>query len=219
LRASLLHAGSTGAEVERVLGKPTVAAELGAPGSGDMALVYASEPVRTRVVLTGSKVTSIALDVVYIDPMHLPMRARLIKATMVRDGVTSLLGVPAASQRWTEAGRDFEQMTFASIGEPEFSVFLVDGLVVDVMLGHDKPAGLGSLRLPAASVGPQLAIGESPAQAARFLGPVETTIHFVLRGEPVEYTTYRQHDETGLVTVTFMGGVLTAFHIWRTDEF
>jgi hypothetical protein len=51
LRAGLLHAGSTGADVERVLGHPTVATELGLPGSGDTALLYASEPIRTRVVL------------------------------------------------------------------------------------------------------------------------------------------------------------------------
>ena len=69
LRASWLHAGSTGADVEHVLGQPTTATELGASGSGDMALVYASEPVRTRVVLTANRVTSIALDVVYVDPV------------------------------------------------------------------------------------------------------------------------------------------------------
>jgi hypothetical protein len=183
-----------------------------------MALVYASQPVRTRVVLTANRVTSIALDVVYIDPVPLPLRARAIKATTTRDGLTGLLGTPTADQRWTGAGRDFEQVTYASAGEPEFSVFLVDGLVVDVRLGHDRPAGLGCLVLPIASVGSELAIGQSPEQAARLLGPMETTIHFALEGQPVEYTTYHQREETGLVTVTFIGGVLTAFHLWRADE-
>ena len=98
LRASWLHAGSTAADVERELGRPTAATNLGTPGSGDMALVYASEPVRTRVVLTANMVTSISLDVVYINPLPLPMRARTIKATMVRNGLTSLLGTPAADQ-------------------------------------------------------------------------------------------------------------------------
>lgn len=141
--ASRLHAGSTGGEVKRVLGEPTTATELGAPGSGDMALVYAREPVQTRVTLTANRVTSIALDVVYIDPAPLPMRARVIKATMVRNGVAGLLGVPTADKRWTEAGRDFEQMTFANAGEPEFSVFLVDGLVIDVRLGQTGRLDLG----------------------------------------------------------------------------
>ena len=218
LRANWLHAGSTGADVERVLGQPTAATKLGAPGSGDIALVYASAPVRTKVVLTANRVTSIALDVVYIDPEPLPMRARAIKATMVRNGLTGLLGTPAAEQRWTDAGRDFEQVTYASAGEPEFSVFLVDGLVVDVRLGHDRPAGLGCLVLPVASVSSELAIGQSPAHAALLLGPMDATVHFALEGQPVDYTTYHERDGGGLVTVTFMGGVLTAFHIWRAGE-
>jgi hypothetical protein len=86
---------------------------------------------------------------------------------MVRNGLANLLGTPTADQRWTEARRGFEQMTYASAGEPEFSVFLVDGLVVDVKLGHERPAGLGSLVLPVASVCSELAIGQTPAQAAR----------------------------------------------------
>jgi hypothetical protein len=182
-----------------------------------MALVYDSEPVRTRVVLTGNKVSSIALDVVYIDPAPLPMRARGLKATMTRDGVSSLLGEPTVAEQWTEAGRDLERLTFASASEREFSVFLVDGLVVDVRLGHDRPAGLDSLRLPPTSVGPQLAIGESPAQAAAFLGPIETTIHFTLKGQPVEYTTYHERDGDGSVSVTFIGGIVTAFTVWPED--
>jgi hypothetical protein len=93
-------------------------------------------------------------------------------------------------------------------------VFLADGLVVDVRPGHDRPTGLGCLQLPPASVGPQLAIGESPAQAAAFLGPVETTIHFALKGQPVEYTTYHERDGDGSVSVTFIGGIVTAFTIW-----
>jgi hypothetical protein len=99
LRASLLHADSTGADVERVLGKPTVATDLGEPESGDTALVYANEPVRTRITLTAGRVAAIAVDVAYVDPVPLPARARVIKATMVRGGVTGLLGTPEFDRR------------------------------------------------------------------------------------------------------------------------
>ena len=222
LRARLLHAGSTAAAVERVLGQPTVATDLGGPESGDAALLYAGEQVRTRVVLKADKVAAIALDVVYVDPARLPMRARVIKATMVRDGVTGLLGTPSADERWTDAGRAIEQMTFVSPGEPEFSVFLADGMVVDVRLGRERPQGIASMSLPAAateaSVASQLAIGLTPVQAAPLLGPMETSIHFALKGQPVEYATYRERDGKGLVTVTFIGGVSTAFTIWPPDE-
>jgi hypothetical protein len=217
LPASRLHAGSTGGEVKRVLGEPTTTTELGPPGSGDIALAFAREPVPTRVTLTANRVTSVALGVVYIDPAPLPMRARSIKATMVRNGVAGFLGAPTGDARWTKAGRDFERMTFASAGEPEFSVFLVDGLVIDVRLGHDKPAGLGTLVLPVAAADSELAIGQSPAQAVSFLGPMETTIHFALAGQSVEYATYHERDGDGFVTVTFIAGLVTAFRIWPSD--
>jgi hypothetical protein len=220
--ASLLHAGSTGGDVERVLGKPTVVTELGRQQSGDAALIYAGEPIRTRVVLTAGMVTAITLDIVYFDQAKLPQHARVIKATMLRDGVAELLGSPNADERWNEGGLEMEHMTFNPIGEPEFSVFLVDGLVVDVRPGHDKPQGLVSMQLPAAVpddvVGNQLAIGLTPVQATPFLGTLESSIHFALKGQPVEYARYHERNGNGLVTVTFVGGILTAFTQWSADE-
>jgi hypothetical protein len=220
--ASLLHAGSTRDDVERILGKPTVATELGRQQSGDAALTYAGEPIRTRVVLTAGTVTAITLDIVYVDQAQLPQRARVIKATMLRDGVTELLGPPNADQRWNDDGLKMEHMTFTPIGEPEFSVFLVDGLVVDVRPGHDTPEGLVSMQLPAAVpddvVGNQLAIGLTPVQATPILGTLESSIRFALKAQPVEYARYHKRNGNGLVTVTFVGGILTAFTQWPADE-
>jgi hypothetical protein len=220
LPVSRIHAGSAAAEVQRILGRPTVATDLGAPESGDAALVYANEPVRARVVLSAGKVSSIALDVVYIDPSPLPMRARMIKAAMRRDGVTALLGVPDADQGWTEAGRDIEQLTYADT-DREFSVFLADGLVVDVRTGHQTPGGIASMLLPTsvadAVVGDQLAIGLSSTQASSLLGALDSSVRFALKGEPVEYATYRERDDSGLVSVVFAAGLLTAFTIWPPD--
>ena len=118
--------------------------------SGDAALLYRSQDMRTRVVLTAGEVTAVAVDIVHVDAAQLPARARVIKATMVRDGVTGLLGLPEADHHWVEAERKLEQMTYARIGEPEFSVYLADGLVVDVRPGHSRPPSLASLVLPAA---------------------------------------------------------------------
>ena len=60
LRVSLLHAGSTRADVERALGRPTKATSLGSGGE-DAVLFYADQPVRTRVVLNrqGSGLVSV----------------------------------------------------------------------------------------------------------------------------------------------------------------
>ena len=221
LRVSLLHAGSTGADVEQILGQPARATELDGE-IGNTALLYNTQDIRTRVVLSDNRVTAIALDPVYVDPAPLPARARLIKATMVRDGVAGLLGLPDSDQRWSQAGCDIEQMTFTRRGEPEFSVFLADGLVVDVRPGHDKPQGLTALLLPApvadSAVGSDLAIGLTPAQAAPLLGVLESAVRFALKGQPVEYASYHQRDGNGRVTATFIGGVLTAFTMWPAGE-
>ena len=194
LRASLLHAGSTGADVERVMGNPTVATNLGGPESADTALVYANEPIRTRITLTAGRVTAIATDIAYVNPMPLPARARVIKATMVRGGVTGLLGTPEVDRRWMETGRNIEQMIFARSDEPEFSVFLNDGLVVDVTLGRERPPGITSMLLPTA-------VQDSSVMSHLTIG-----------------ATYHQCDGDGLVTVTFIGGVLTAFTIWPSTQ-
>jgi hypothetical protein len=99
---------------------------------------------------------------------------------------------------------------------------LADGLVVDVKPGHEKPQGLVSMVLPAAvpdaSLGDQLAIGLTPRQAAPLLGTLKSEIHFALKGQPVEYASYQPRDGNGLITVTFTGGVLTAFTVWPVDE-
>jgi hypothetical protein len=221
LSVSQLHVDSTRADVERLLGQPTAATDLGEPREGNTALLYANQPIRTRVVLTAGKVSSIALDIVYIDEAALPLPARVIKATMLRDGVTGLLGSPKADRSWNESGRDMEQMTFTLIGEPEFSVFLVDGLVVDVEPGHDKQQGLLSIQLPTAvadAAVSTLAIGLTPVQAARLLGAPQSIITFALKGQPVEDGTYHDGDGNGLITATFIGGVLTAFTRWPAEE-
>jgi hypothetical protein len=221
LRVSVLHAGSTATEVQQVLGRPTVATELNDPESGDAALLYRTQNMQTRVVLTGGKVTAIAVDVVHFDAAKLPARARVIKVTMVRDGVTGLLGGPDADHRWVEAARNLEQMIYARTGEPEFSVYLADGLVVDVRPGQIRPSGLAAVVLPAAmpdtAAGHQLAIGLTPAQATPLLGSLASTIRFALKGQPVEYASYHEREGDGLVTVTYTGGVLTAFTIWPSD--
>src|SRR5215475_12059064 len=49
MRVSQLHAGSTRADVQRVLGTPTVATSVGSVDQDNVALLYTGAPVRTRV--------------------------------------------------------------------------------------------------------------------------------------------------------------------------
>jgi hypothetical protein len=173
-------------------------------------------------VLTEGRVTAISLDLLYIDPAPLPARARALKATMVRGGVVGLLGQPDHDERWFESGRVLEQMMFAAPGEPEFSVFLADGLLVDVRPGRERLSGLAAMMLPPTTsdttVVQDLAIGLTIDQATPFLGARESSARFAFKGQPVEYATYREREGNRLVSLTFTGGVLTAFHIWPGSE-
>lgn len=223
MRVNLLHAGADAAEVERVLGRPTTTAVFSETAGDDRVLVYADEPVRTHVRLTGGRVTEIALDLLPIDTTSLPAHARMVKPTMVRGGVLALLGRPAADERWKASGREIEQMLFTRAGESDFSVFLADGLVVDVRPGDEKLPGMRHLILPVAipdaSVGTDLRIGLNPKQAASLLGPtawMATTS--TLEGQPVLYATYHERGGPRLVSLTFTGGVLTAFALWDPDN-
>jgi hypothetical protein len=219
LRVSLLHAGAEAVDVERVLGQPTTTTVIEESPGGRRVLVYAEAPVRTQVLLTDSRVTAIALDLPHIDIMLLPAPARMVKPMMVRAGVLALLGRPNADERWTVYGRAIEQMMFARAGQADFSVFLTDGLVVDVRAGAEKPPNILQVVLPAAipdaSVGSDLSIGLNPRQAAPLLGPAAwaaTTSTF--KGQPVLHATHFERDGHRLVSLTFTGGALTAFAIW-----
>jgi hypothetical protein len=219
LRVSLLHAGAEAADVERVLGRPTTTTVVEESPSDKRVLVYAEEPIRTQVLLAGGRVTAIALDLPHIDITLLPAHARMVKPMMVRAGVLALLGRPTADERWTVSGLALEQMMFARDGEADFSVFLVDALVVDVRPGAERPPSILHVVLPTAipdaSVGSDLSIGLNPNQAAPLLGPTAwaaTTSTF--KGQPVLHATHFERDGHRLVSLTFTGGVLTAFAIW-----
>jgi putative flavoprotein involved in K+ transport len=218
MRVSLLPASADGAEVERVLGRPATTTFLDALGA-DRSLVYADETMRTEVTLTANRVTAVALDLLQINSRSLPMRARMVKAMMRRSGVLALLGKPEGDERRATYGLETERMMFRAADGSEFSVLLADGLVVDVTLGNEKNAlGVRPFALPAAipdaSVGSDLRIGLSPKQVDALLGPpVYLPIASALEGVPVLYETRFTQSGCRVVSLTFIGEVLTAFAI------
>jgi hypothetical protein len=223
MRVSRLHAGTDAAEVERVLGRPTTSTVLGGPEGNNLGFRYAEEPVQTNVTLTSGRVTAVALDLLHIDIALLPAHAQMLKPTMVRGAVLALLGRPKTDETWMSSGLEIEQMIYARAGEPDFSVFLADSLLVDVRPGAEKPARIENIVLPAAVpdalVGPGLSIGLNPNQATAFLGrPVWEPITFALKGQPALYVTYQERDGPRYVSLTFTGGTLTAFFIWSPNN-
>jgi hypothetical protein len=214
----LLHVGAEASNVERVLGRPTTTTVIEELPGDRRVLVYAEERVWTQVLLTDGNVTAIALDLPYIDIPLLPAHGRTVKPMMVRAGVLALLGRPTADERWAVPGLALEQMMFARAGE-DFSVFLFDGLVVDVRPGAERPSNILHVVLPTALpdaiVGSDLSSGLNPNLAASLSGPpawMATTSTF--KGHPVPYATYYERSGPRLVSLTFTGSALTAFAIW-----
>jgi outer membrane protein assembly factor BamE (lipoprotein component of BamABCDE complex) len=223
MRVSRLYAGADAAEVERVLGRPTTSTVLGGPEVNNLAFRYTEEPVETNVALTGGRVTAVALDLLHIDIASLPASARMLKPTMVRGAVLALLGRPKTDETWMASGLEIEQMIYARVGEPDFSVFLADSLVIDVRTGAEKPPRIEHIVLPAAVpdalVGPGLSVGLNPKQAAAFLGrPVWEPITSALMGQPVLSATYQERGGPRYASLTFTGGTLTFFSIWSPDK-
>jgi hypothetical protein len=141
---------------------------------------------------------------------------------MMRGAVLALLGRPNTDERWMASGLEIEQMQFTRAGESDFSVFLADGVVVDVRPGAEKLADILPLILPASipdtSVGTDLNIGLNPEQSALLLGPrAWMPATSTLKGQPVVYVTYHERSGHRLVSLTFTGGALTAFAIWAPD--
>jgi hypothetical protein len=221
MRVSSLQAGATVSEVEQVLGRPTFTTTSDVASGDNRVLVYADEPVRTEVTVSLGRVTGIRLDLVSIDKSLLPAAARTAVPLMTRGGLLAVLGKPSKVETWTASGLQIEQMSFAQSKEPVFSVFLADGLVVDAKPGVERPADIGRVVLPTAisdaTVETDLRIGMTPDAAAAALGSRASTATSSFKGQQVLYNNYTGDDGHGLVSLTFIGGVLTAFSLWPPD--
>jgi hypothetical protein len=107
-------------------------------------------------------------------------------------------------------------MMFKGTDQTAFGVLLAGGLVVDVTFDNKKTPGIRPFMLPVAvpdtSVGTDLRIGLSPKQAESLLGPtVYLPINSTLEGQPLT------RGGCGVVSLTFMGELLTAFTIWSPE--
>jgi hypothetical protein len=218
MRVSLLHAGDEAAKVELVLGRPTATAILEQEDENRL-LVYADEPVRAKVRLTGGHVSAAILELVHIDTRLLPARARTVKPGMLRSGVLLLLGEPNREAHWQASGIEIERMVYTRPDESDLSVFLVSGVVADVRASGEEPLDILGVTLPPAvpdtAVGTNLSIGLNPQQAASLLGPlVWDQTHSTFKGQSVLYATYHERNGDRFVSLTFTGDVLTAFDFW-----
>jgi uncharacterized protein YjiS (DUF1127 family) len=220
MRVSRLHAGASGIEVEQVLGRPTFVSHFDEAAGDNRVLIYQNEPIRTRVTVTRGRVSEVTLELASIDKSRVPQRARVVAPMMTRGGLLALLGTPDEIGSWADSGVQVEQLRFSESGDSAFNVFLVDGLVVDVKPGTERPVDIARIALPAAlpdsSPGPDLRIAMTPSAAAAAVGSIQWTINSSFKGQPVLYATHAARDGRGLVSLTFTGGVLTAFRVWSS---
>jgi hypothetical protein len=152
-----------------------------------------------------------------------------VKAGMTRNGVVLLLGRPVEDRQWESLGVSLEQMVFNLQGTDEISVFLANGIVVKVQMGETPPADLLRVTLPvdpiegeagarireAEGLAPRLRIGMAPEVINALNGsPCQTQISS-FKGLPVQYLLYELRGGSGYLRLTFTGGALTEFEVWR----
>ena len=219
---STVRAGDSASAVERVLGRPTLESRFDAASGDNRVLVYADQPVQTRVTIRRGMVSEIRLELASIDKSRLPPRARMAVPFMTRGGLLALLGRPTRTEHWAASGLEIEQMVFADRGEPDFSAFLADALVVDLRPGTERPTDIGRVILPAAvaDTAPDraLCIGMTREAAAALLGRAASTTISSFKGQEVAYLDHDAEGDHGQLILTFTGGVLTRFTLWPAEE-
>ena len=225
LRASQLYEGMTLPQVRSIMGEP-----VGGKAFADAGvLTFSDEGVQVRVTFLDDRLVGVSLDLAGITEEALPRFARPVKLGMSRNGVALLLGKPVEDRQWESLGVSLEQMVFKSQGADEISVFLANGVVVKVQTGDSPPADLLRVTLPvdpieaeagarireAEGLAPRLRIGMTPEVVNALNGsPCQTQISS-FKGLPVQYLLYELRGGSGYLRLTFTGGALTEFEVWR----
>jgi outer membrane protein assembly factor BamE (lipoprotein component of BamABCDE complex) len=225
LRASRLYEGMTVAQVKSIMGEP-----IGRKAFADAeVLTFSDEGVQARVTFLDDRLVGVSLDLAGIDEEALPRFARPVKAGVTRNGVALLLGKPVEDRQWKSLGISLEQMVFKSQGADEISVFLANGVVVKVQTGDSPPADLLRVTLPvdpieaeagarireAEGLAPRLRIGMAPQVVNALNGSPCQTQTSSFKGLPVQYLLYELRGGSGYLRLTFTGGALTEFEVWR----
>jgi hypothetical protein len=133
-----------------LLAKPT---QLNINLSSDRFAMFNKErdiSIATTVTITDGKLSAVALDVAGVDDPALPKFARAAWLRMNRATVLRVLGMPAENHLRHCDGMNVEQMIFERPGEPDVSIFLIDGRVAAKRVGRRFPADVLAFALPLA---------------------------------------------------------------------
>jgi hypothetical protein len=224
-RATLLYWGMPVADVERIMGMPAQVEVAGGEGSSVRILKYPAEPIGTTVTITDDKLSGVALDIAGINDRTLPTFSRVAWLGMSRTSVLRMLGTPTEDHLLDGYGMTVEQVIFARPGEPDVSIFLIDGRVATKKAGRSFPSDILGFALPLAPdpgdneiddvadwpKERRVAVGMRESEVQQLLGAPKLHVDYTFKGRPAEYAIYETSPGKSFGRFTFIDGVLTEF--------
>jgi hypothetical protein len=224
VRATLLHWGMSQSDIVRVMAAPPQVAAADNEGTVRV-LKYSAEPIATTVTITGGKLSGVALDVAGIDDPALPNFARAAWLGMDRATVLRILGMPAENHFRDCDRMSVEQMIFERPGEPDVSIFLIDGRVAAKKIGRPLSADILDFALPLApdpaddesaetrdrSQKQLVAIGMKESELRGQFGAPKMQTHYTFRGHAAEHAIYEMSPGKSFGRFTLIDGVIIDF--------
>lgn len=225
VRASRIHLGMAAAEVVRVMGDGP---QSNTSRDTDVQVLnFPAEPIPTKVVLTGGKVSSISLDIPRLDNARLPEFTRKALPGMSSAGVRYMLGAPIDARHYEYFGIELDQLIFERADNPTASVFFVKDRVVTKTAGTAVPADIFRVVLPAppdpavSNTAEEGAVVGAPASDLQALiGIAKLRVDYSFNGQPAAHALYQIADHHTL-SVYFVGGVVTEIEdlgTWSLDD-
>jgi hypothetical protein len=222
VRATLLHLGTSAADVTRVMATPAQVDDAD-DDSSVRVLKYRAEPIATTVTIIGGKLSGVTLDVAGVDDPALPSFARAAWLGMSRTAVLQRLGMPAENHVCECDGMNVEQMIFERPRDPDVSVFLIDGRVTAKKVGRLFPADILGFKLPLASDDDQdneiadgsekqlVAVGMKESELRAQFGAPKLQVRYTFRGHAAEHAIYETSPGKSFGRFTLIDGVLIDF--------
>jgi hypothetical protein len=224
VRATLLHLGASQADIARVMGLPSQVDVADDEGTV-VVLRYSAAPIATTVTITDGKLSGVALDVAGVDDPALPNFARAAWLGMNRATVLRILGMPVENHLGDCDGMNVEQMIFRRPGEPDVSIFLIDGRVAAKRIGRLFPADVLGFALPLAldpadneseEIGDRsqkqlVAVGMKESELRAQFGAPKLQTHYTFRGHAAEHAIYETSPGKSFGCFTLIDDVVIDF--------
>jgi hypothetical protein len=224
VRATLLHWGMSPADIARVMARPARADTADDEGSFRV-LKYWAEPIATTVTITDGKLSGVALDIAGVDDPALPNFTHAAWLGMSRTAVLQRVGMPTENHLRSCGGMNVEQMIFERTGEPDVSIFLVDGRVAAKKVGRSFPVDILSFALPLAPDPAEdesdevadrsklrlVAIGMTESELRALFGTPKLQVSHTFKGHAAEHEIYATGPGKSFGSFTLIDGVLIDF--------